>query len=123
MINILPKVICRTKGLRSMGIGKHTAEHESGTKGQADYIQILHFPIRSFNQFKKKVMSYANYFRNNPDTPRNVAWHAKRWCDKLHEGSLEREYRKQVLTHQQIDDFMSNGILEEDKAISTFMTQ
>jgi glycosyltransferase involved in cell wall biosynthesis len=123
MIEILHKVICRTKDLINIGIGKHHAEHESGTKGQTDSIEILHFPIRSFEQFKKKVMSYANYFENNPDTPKNVAWHAKRWCDRLHEGSLEREYRKLILTQEQIDDFMSSGILEEDKTISTFMTQ
>lgn len=123
MIHILPKIICRTKGLIDIGIGKHYAEHESGTKGQTDSIEILHFPIRSFGQFKKKVMSYDNYFKNNPDTPRMIAWHAKRWCDKLHEGSLEREYRKQILTPKQRENFMSKGILEEDKTISTFMTQ
>lgn len=113
MGQIGPKVLCRLEGLQNLEYGYHDAQHADGSRELSDSCHLLHFPVRSFEQFRAKVRSHSrsHHLPWYTEQPR-VSWHLKYWHRLELEGRLEAEYRSFFLSQQLRRDFLGRGILE-----------
>ncbi|MDA8017591.1 MAG: glycosyltransferase family 2 protein [Thermoanaerobaculia bacterium] len=113
MSEIRPKVLCRLEGLIELGYGFHEARHAEGTRKLPDSCRLLHFPVRSFEQFRAKVQAHARSHGlawHNEDPTRS--WHLKYWNRLRNEGRLEAEYRSFFLPRERRLTFHQLGVLD-----------
>lgn len=117
IIRKLPgKVITRTEGLKSIGMGNHGAAH-LGSKTDCRNIEIFHYPIRSYEQFQKKVVNYGSSLEKNERFSPNISSHLRHWYECHKVGILREQYDLFVLPEQKLVDLQKNNILNVDNRI------
>ncbi|KJV06967.1 glycosyltransferase family 2 protein [Methylocucumis oryzae] len=75
-------------------------------------IEILHFPVRGFEQFQKKIINNGEGLANLSKlthTDPVAAWHVKRWYALYQQGRLKEEYQR--LLH--LDKSLKTGAVTE----------
>jgi len=114
IIRQLPgKVITRSNGLNSIDMGNHGAQH-SGKKVVSDSIDILHYPIRSYQQFLKKVVNYGSSLEKNTRFEPGTSSHLRHWYECYKEGNLESQYDLFVLPDTRLQELNALAILKQD---------
>lgn len=114
------KVITKLDGLRLVTMGNHGADHNlESTKSTT--IQIAHYPLRSYQQFEKKVNNHGASVSNNTRFGPGINWHLRYWYDLLTKGQLKQEYDKYVLTNQQIQSLTQEGVIEHDAELRKYL--
>ncbi|MFP4470133.1 MAG: hypothetical protein ACLFPE_05595, partial [Bacteroidales bacterium] len=100
----------------------HIAEPKNLTKMNTDEISILHFPMRSFQQFENKIkLGGAAYERNKElDTMVGKTW--RKLYDEYRESGLENHYRTQVMAEADIEEGLKNGSLLIDLRLKDFFS-
>jgi len=111
------KIMCTLKGLKSVGMGNHSVEHEGGAPAQSRTIQIYHYPVRAYKQFEKKVVNQGEGLTSNQRFNEGTGWHARRWYSLYKQGLLHEEYNSMLLRNKQTEALCQRGILEEDLTI------
>lgn len=111
------KVITRTEGLQSVGMGNHRAKHDALTINCSN-ISVFHYPIRSFAQFEKKVVNYGSSLENNDRFGENISKHLRHWYACFREGSLREQYQSFVLSESVLEDLAARGIVQIDDRVS-----
>ena len=119
--DVLPGKVChRASPTVIVSQGNHGVEGVSGTLSTTNEVQILHFPLRGYQQFENKIrLGGAAYERNTrvgPDAGR-------RWRDHYREylaGNLPTVYREQVPTDQEIQSGLQHGRYVEDLRLMRF---
>lgn len=80
------------------------------TKKLSTDIEILHFPVRGFEQFCQKIINNGEGLENldlHIGSDAKQAWHAKRWYALYKRGKLTEEYAR---LHD-LDAYLAKGIL------------
>ena len=97
-----PKVMFSTKnGPKSVGIGNHLlAGDNSGDV--TDEIIIFHFPFKSEQRFKEKVI-LAGKATTSLKTAKSTWWHWKRWFRQYQNGKLNKEIELLIPDLSKID--------------------
>ncbi len=114
IIRKLPgKVITRLEGLKSIGMGNHGAAH-LGSKAECRNIEIFHYPIRSFEQFEKKVVNYGSSLEKNERFSPAISSHLRHWYECYKAGTLREQYDLFVLPEQDLVDLQEKNILRND---------
>ena len=117
IIRTLPgKVITRVAGLSSITMGNHGAVHELQTVNSAE-INIVHYPIRSYEQFQRKVVNYGSSIEKNTRLGAQASLHLRRWYESYKQGSLEDTYNAIVLPQKLLESLVENGVLVKDKPV------
>ncbi len=117
LIRTLPgKVITRMKGLISVDMGNHGANHELA-KVHTEQIQILHFPVRRFEQFERKVINYGQSLENNTRFAQNVSRHLRHWYAQHSSGKLQDEYDRFVLPQANVQKLVNDNVLVLDERL------
>jgi len=117
LIRTLPgKVITRMAGLISIDMGNHGAKHELA-RVNTEHIQILHFPVRRFEQFERKVINYGQSLENNTRFAQNVSRHLRHWYAQHLNGRLREEYDRFVLPQSRVQALVTDGILVQDQRL------
>ncbi|TAL48498.1 MAG: glycosyltransferase family 2 protein [Methylovulum sp.] len=73
-------------------------------------IEILHFPVRGFEQFCKKIVNNGEGLENlgrHIKTEAFHAWHVKRWYALYKLGRLDEEYERLL----DLDVYLKKGVL------------
>ena len=112
-----PKVMARTAGLQAIAHGNHDVTIdpcEPRIDRVSDDIDIYHYPIRTFEQFRRKVENHGSSYAINAELPQTYSWHLRRWYRILQEGGLEREYERQVLTQEALARHLASGVVTLD---------
>ena len=119
LTKISPKVIIRPKGLIWIRGGNHKALHLGNIKDYFKHydkikrfkdIEVFHFPIRSFEQFKRNIENRKILLQKKA----KMGPHYRRWVKLLDEGKLEEEYYNNIVFNQnEIDVFKKYGILKK----------
>lgn len=111
-----PKAISEVKGFRSVDQGNHVVDHRDGLTVDSRTIEILHYPIRTFDQFERKVRNYATSLQSNERLRDkvDVSHHFRRWYALLEEGKLRDEFDTCVLTKQRVEDLTGRQIITRD---------
>ncbi len=122
MLRTMPsKVMCMLEGLRAVGMGNHSVEHEGSEPVVSATIQIYHYPVREFEQFEAKVVNQGEGLTSNERFDKGTGWHARRWYSLHKQGRLREEYESMILDDQQTKDLSRKGILEEDLTIKNYL--
>jgi len=108
------KVITNPHGLIKINTGNHSAEHIAfWKKHQSQDIQIYHYPIRSYEQFYKRVKTRKKVLDTNPNV--KLGNHEKRWKKMFEDGTLQDEYKKFfIFNDEKIRCLKDIGIVEEN---------
>jgi len=123
LVKISPKVIVKPKGLLWLRGGNHKALHILNFR---DYfrkyekikrylnIEVNHFPIRSFEQFKKNIENRVKLLEKKA----TMGPHYKRWVRLYKEGKLEKEYYENIVVKQKyLPTLEKVGIIEKIEKI------
>ena len=121
LIRTLPgKVITRIEGLVSVDMGNHGANHELA-RVDTGQIDILHFPVRRFEQFERKVLNYGQSLENNTRFEQNISRHLRHWYTQHLDGRLREEYDRFVLPQADVQELVKDNILVIDKRLQEYL--
>ena len=126
LTKISPKVIINPKGLLWIRGGNHKAlnifdfrdyfRHYDKIK-RFEKVKVFHFPIRSFEQFKKNIENRKKLLKAGA----KMGPHYKRWVKLLNKGKLEEEfYNNLVFKNEEIKVLKKYGIIVKDKFCLSF---
>ena len=117
LIRTLPgKVITRIEGLVSVDMGNHGASHDLA-RVDTGQIDILHFPVRRFAQFERKVINYGQSLENNTRFTQNISRHLRHWYAQHLNGRLRDEYDRFVLPEARVQELVKEEILVIDERL------
>ncbi|NPA11419.1 MAG: glycosyltransferase family 2 protein [Epsilonproteobacteria bacterium] len=124
LTKISPKVIIKPLGLIWIRGGNHKALH---IFNPIDYfkhydkikrfkkIRVFHYPIRSFEQFKKNIQNRRILLKKGA----KMGPHYRRWVKLLNEGRLEEEfYNNLVFKQNEIEVLKKYGVIVNEKAMN-----
>jgi len=106
-----PKVITTNK-YTSVAQGNHFVISKKVTKKVSSSVLIHHFPIRSFKQFKNKVVNGGSSYLNNPDKISDIGWHWRDWYQLYKKGLLKLVYRQLCINNEERRLLIIKGILK-----------
>ena len=115
------KVMTRTEGLTSVEYGNHGAEHELLIEN-CHAVTIYHFPVRTFQQFEKKVKNYGESLEKNTRYSENSSMHLRYWYKQFLAGNLKQEYESIAFTQAQLAALEQDNYLEVSHDIASFFT-
>jgi hypothetical protein len=119
-----PKVAHRAFADVTVGPGNHNAElgGREQRRAPADTIEILHFPVRSYDQWHRKIMEGSAAYDSNPDLPPFVTkgWRYLRE-NYICNGKLPELYAQLALDHREIDRSPDRANLAVDTRLRDFL--
>jgi hypothetical protein len=72
---------------------------------------ILHFPVSTYDRFRRKVVNAARHLEENRDHLKpGEAWHWRIYVQAHQDGLLRESYDCQVFSEEQIASFLRDGI-------------
>jgi len=104
------KVLHRPMPDVQIGIGNHCLHAPDLPMLSCDGIEVHHFPIRSFQQFRQKVQTGAAAI-DAAAWASGVAAHWRKWRDMDNQGQLENLFRSFLLTEEEIRGRLADGTL------------
>ena len=113
-----PKTIVRARALVNYGAGTHTATSGWGRTMAAPDLRFLHFPIRGFDKFERKIQNTAAWLRDNPHLEANWAWHWRRWIRLHQQGRLREEYDSQFVSPARSQELIRDGTCTIDETVA-----
>ena len=117
---LLPKVIHR--GVKDITVtqGNHNASSQYLQDLTISFprIDVYHYPIRSFQQFKSKVKNGGSGYSMNKYLPKGTGFHKRHWYELLLEGRLEGEFRRHFFNSQRLSEALSSGEVIKDHTLS-----
>ena len=101
-----------SRRMPQVAMGNHQLLHPQRyrTKTTSD-ISVYHFPVRNFEQFRRKVVTGGSALAANPDFGPEVGWHWRRWYESSLAGTLESTYRGLLLEPGELADCQAQGVV------------
>jgi len=110
-----PEKIITSRKITSIGYGNDSVNSKVPIKEvKSESIFIRHYPIRSYSQFRGKVINGGSSYRKNPTKNPSIGWHWKRWYDIYEKGDLQGEYRKLCLSDS-LKELLLSGVIKRSK--------
>lgn len=123
--NPLPPKVCH-RGSKNVIVrpGSHAVEGVQTTGMCTDAIEILHYPLRSLEQYENKIIKGGRAYRRNTIAPQYVgeAWRTL-YAHYEEHGRLPDYTVSQIRTPEQIKQAVKRGELVEDRRMLDFMTR
>lgn len=90
--------------------GNHFVLTDNMSSLETRNIVIHHFPIRSYQQFERKVINGGSAYEKNPDKSPDIGWQWKEWFALHKAGLLENAYQEICINQneQKILEFFGN---------------
>lgn len=117
-LDLPPKALCRSRGLREVFDGNHNARHDDGTRELWSSVQIYHHPVRSFDQFVREILNGGAAFERNTSLPRRQGWHWRRWCRMLLAGDAVGAFGEILPSEQRLLDDVHAGRVVIDRTMT-----
>lgn len=119
-----PKVALNPSGLISLNGGNHRAKHiKFWAHDFNTNINVYHFPVRSFEQFKKNVENRAKVISRKDLKVLRIGDHYRRWARLLESGGLFEEYQKFLFDEKELQLLGRIGVVEEDLSIANYIRE
>lgn len=121
--NPLPSKVCHraypnivvAKGAHSVSlIGKNIKEKSISAT-------IFHFPLRSYKQFRKKVLNFGAIHKRNVELNNKTNIKYQKWCELLEAGALESYYMNQILDEKEIENGIEEGRFVKDLRLKIYL--
>jgi len=109
-----PKVFYRANDhMPQVKMGNHELEFKNQySRTCSKDIYVYHFPIRGYEQFKRKVIEGGSAILSNPNLPEGFGWHWRRWYKAYEQGGLQDEYRRHVLNSQEASSLIEENVVD-----------
>ncbi len=122
LVPISPKVIVNPNGLIKLSGGNHRAKHigKLFTARKESKIQVYHYPIRSFEQFEANIKRRVELLKL-PNA--KMGDHYRRWVRIYNEGGLYEEFKRLILTTEQLATFEHYRVAVKDERPNKIITQ
>ena len=117
------KALVRTKGLRTVAQGNHSADFDGEFTRETGSIVIFHFPVRSAAQFEAKIRQGGDAYARNTELPKSVGWHWRRWHKKLRTHGLEETLSEALPSPQEVVAGLRYGSMTVDRTVSEELTR
>ncbi len=115
----LPPKLCH-RGLAEVvvGQGNHDAYvHGRPLTAASAPLAILHYPVRSYDQFANKIAKGGAAYQRNKDLPEAVGATWRQLHAQQNRGEFRAAFDAQTLTEAQIADGLANGRLIRDERL------
>lgn len=116
MVPISPKVIVNPNGFIKISGGNHRAKHigKALTARREPNIEVLHFPIRSYEQFEANIQNRQKLLKQNA----RMGDHYRRWVRLYEDGQLEKEFARLVTDEAELSVLETLGVAKRDVSAS-----
>jgi hypothetical protein len=108
-LDLPAKVLYRARGLEAAHPGNHWASYDTGARGASGSVEVYHYPVRSFDQFSRKVRNAGSGHLRNTTAPPLAGWHHRRWYRMLLAGDGEVAFREALPSGQRLDADLRDG--------------
>jgi len=116
-----PKVIHRGDPAVEVHWGNHGVVGDAAETLASDAIEIFHYPMRSYPQFERKIVSGARALERN----REVAWEVGHTWRRLYalfeRGELPAYYQSRLLTDAEVERGVAAGTHVVDRRLADFL--
>lgn len=89
-----PKVAHRAAAGVSVAQGNHAVSGLPSDRVVEGVLDVLHVPMRSYQQFERKIRNGGQSYARNSSLPPEVGWHWRSDYDRLLAGTLTDAYRE-----------------------------
>lgn len=114
-LDLPPKVMMRAEGLVSIAQGNHLAVYSSAVQTAPAPLDIYHFPIRSEEQFRKKIIQGGQAYAANTELPETAGWHWRRWYKAYQNLGIEAPLADALPDQQRLQaDLKTGQIIRDD---------
>jgi len=110
-----PKVMAAAHIILEVEQGNHAVKTTKRTACAtcADVV-LRHYPIRSYQQFERKVMNGGSAYACNRYLPPGIGWHWRRWYKLYQRGELQAEFERQVIrSSAELQHWRAAGVVAE----------
>ena len=116
-----PKTIVRASTFVAYGPGTHGATSAWGRNGEVPDLRFLHYPIRGFDKFEKKIRNTTAWLEDNPHLEAEWGWHWRRWIRLAQNGRLRQDYESQFTSPARAQELVRDGVFSKDETISNWI--
>jgi len=116
---VMDKVLTKIDGLGGIEYGNHGAEHTMPI-GNCSTIKILHYPVRTYQQFERKVVNYGESLAQNARFTGNSSLHLRYWYERYLEGRLKDDYDSVTFDKARLQALLRNGHVVRDTRVQSF---
>jgi hypothetical protein len=120
-IHQAPKTIVRAKTLIGYDPGSHGAKYSSGQAGTIPGIRFLHYQMRDYGNFERKVRNTARWLRENSELGQSFGWHWRRWIRLYEAGELCAEHARQFVSAERAQELVADGTCSYDNRIASWI--
>lgn len=115
------KALVRTRGLVNVAQGNHDATFGEDTRPpEQGPVEIFHFPVRSKDQFRKKVVQGGKAYLANTELGPRMGWHWRRWYKMYQEHGIEAALADALPSRDRLDADLQSGMVVEDRRFLQF---
>ena len=107
----MSKLFCLARGLHGMYNGNHNSRSIPRIIASSDNIRVYHYPLRSYEQFERKIVRGYRTLVNSPHLSPNVAWHWREAYQAWEEDRLRTIY----------DELGSRSGAEKDRTMTDIL--
>lgn len=104
------KILHRPMKDAQVGIGNHWLHYPLAPRTDCDGITVHHYPIRSLEQLRRKVVNGAAALDAHAWSP-EIATHWRTWRDLDQHGRLREVFQTFLLTESEIRERLADGTL------------
>lgn len=117
LVPISPKVIVNPNGLVKLSGGNHRAKHlgKMFSARNETGIRVYHYPIRSFEQFEANI-KHRQELLKLPNA--RMGDHYRRWVRIYEEGGLYDEFKRFILSQEELKAFETYRVAVKDTSPS-----
>jgi hypothetical protein len=107
-----PKVMFKTdKGALSVTMGNHGVTDTHVTQGGTDDVVVLHYPVRSYECFVRKIVNGGAAYERNTEFDQGVGYQWRWWYQRYEEGAIDDEYRLLIVDESQVEELQTSGVI------------
>jgi hypothetical protein len=118
---VLPGKVChRASPTVFVSQGNHGIRNVPGKLVTTQDIQILHFPLRSYDQFERKIRFGGAAYERNTKVGSNAGRHWRDQYQQFLAGRLPAVYREQLPTDKDVQAGLQEGLYVEDLRLMQF---
>lgn len=109
------KLLCATSGFHGIYQGNHDVRMIPKIEADSVNVKLYHYPIRTYQQFEKKVVNAGRAYQRNPAAAPTWGFHLRAWYAAYEEGRLGEVYASLgSLGEGRVDDTMSEYFRRSD---------
>jgi glycosyltransferase involved in cell wall biosynthesis len=120
-LDLPPKALLRTEGLVKIAQGNHNALFKTPVSAVEAPIDIFHFPVRSRNQFEKKIIQGGQAYERNTRFSESTGWHWRRWYQLYRNKGIDAALADALPSAAALAGDLQDGVAIEDKSFASIV--